>query len=376
MATFNDMPAELRNVLYQELIPTSKSYLLRLPTRNELALFTVSKQIHDESSSYFYQHNHIVINDPSVTTTKNATILPTIADRYLRFLRRLTIHTLTEQGNTPGVRKTAKTIASLAAIGARFEDLNIWIVSPLSHVLNCRVDDSIMTMDHPITVALRQLLDSGVAKTLRIKLKNSWFAPGVTHTLHTPPGSRLELLVTNTPTTDLGFLERPLTGRYSSTHLTAFGLGDVDVFSCSTDTASECSTPSFLPSSCSSALSNLETFSVTSFEMSSEDEVEKDERSESSDERDTSEAPFFTDDDIEDWQASAQEFEHDDLTDIQDEDLDVDEEMEDVPEGDIQALFNNLEETTHHFANEDDVTYMTNFAPDLLLSRHQLGHLV
>jgi hypothetical protein len=57
------------------------------------------------------------------------------------------------------------------------------------------------------------------------------------------------------------------------------------------------------------------------------------------------------------------------------DDLDGDEDMEDVQREEIQAIVRNMNETAHHIANDDDVTYMTNFAPDLLLSRHHLGHL-
>ncbi|KAF1850386.1 uncharacterized protein K460DRAFT_252641, partial [Cucurbitaria berberidis CBS 394.84] len=368
MAKFNELPAELRNVLYAGLLRNSH------PAGNELAIFMVSKQIHEESTSYFYQHNNIAIYAPS-TTTGAATILPPIADKYIQFLRRLTIYTLTGQARTPSVQKAATTIASLAAIGTQLDELSITIMSPLSHFLNSRVDDSILDISHPITVALLQLLASGVAKTTCIELKNAWFAPGVAHTLHAKFGSRLRFSISDAHTMDPASLERPLTGRYSSKYLTTLDLSYEDLDSCSIPRTSISSMPSSLPSSVCSALADLDTFSVSSFEMKFENEAAKDELGESSNERDTSEQPFFTDDDIEEWQASTLEFEQEDVDNLQDMDLDVDEEMEDVPQGDVQMFMNNLEETAHHVANTADVTYLANFAPDLLLSRHHLGHL-
>jgi hypothetical protein len=56
-------------------------------------------------------------------------------------------------------------------------------------------------------------------------------------------------------------------------------------------------------------------------------------------------------------------------------DLDGEDEMEDVEQGELDVIMHNMEAIAHHVANDDDVTYMTNFAPDLLLSRHHLHHL-
>jgi hypothetical protein len=53
-----------------------------------------------------------------------------------------------------------------------------------------------------------------------------------------------------------------------------------------------------------------------------------------------------------------------------------DEEMNDVDQEDFEAIVHNLEDIAHHMANNETVTYMTNFAPDLLLSRHQLIHVM
>ncbi|CAO2658360.1 Nn.00g060830.m01.CDS01 [Neocucurbitaria sp. VM-36] len=387
MAKFHEIPAELRNILYSELLMNSGRRSPRQRALNEFALFTVSRQVHDESTSYFYQNGDIAI-DALADATNVATILPPIADKYLQFLRRLTMHTLTGQASMPSVRKVANAITSLASIGADFDELSIWIISPLSHLLNSRVDDSIMEIDHPIIVALRRLIASGVAKTIRLRLKNTWFAPGVAQALYTENRSRLEIFVSDAHTTDLSSLERPLTGRYSSTHLSALSLDHEDINSCSASGSSSGSTPSSLPSSICSAFADLDAFSVSSFELSAADAAEKHERgqSESADAHDEmDEVTFFTDDDIEEWQASTQDLDHARLdensnrnVDLNDDDGDgdADEEMEDVPQDVIEAIIGNMEEMEHHVANEADVTYMANFAPELLLTRHHLGHLV
>jgi len=370
MAGFNDLPAEIRNIMYEKLLKGES--LAQHRKFNELAMFTVSKQLHHESSSYFYQHNNIAVDAPS-NATDTATVLPPIADRYLRFLKRLTVHTSVGQPTLPGTVKVAAAIAALSTAGVRLEELNLIISSPLSHLLNSRVDDSIMDSTHPITWAIRDVLRSGVTKTLRIQLENVWFAAGIAQALRTTFDSRLEFYINGTPAEDTSLLERALTGRYTSTHLTTLGLNyeNISNNSCS-NLSSPLSSPTSLASSLCSAFGDLETFSVSSYELSSDE----DEAAEGKDEADEDEQPFFTEDDIEEWSASTQEAEEGQ----EDQELGAvddtgDEEMEGVQQDDIEAIMQNLQEAAHHVANGDDVTYMTNFAPDLLLSRHQLGHL-
>lgn len=378
MARFNDLPAELRNIMYGELFSSESQSRHR--TRNELAILTVSKQLHIEGSSYFYQNSEFTIIAPSPASDA-ATIFPPIADRYLRYLRRLTIYTSTGQADLPRTRRVAGALANFTIIGANFNELNISISSPLSHLLNSRVDDSTIDINHPIAVALLKVLKSGVAKILRIELENACFGLGVTHALQTASRTQVQLLVNNVPSTDLTLLERPLTGRYSSTHLTCLGLGEehiADIYS--DDAASVVSTPSLLPSSLCSAFTDLDTFSVASFELRSDpaEAPGTDFAESTTPEASMTEQAFFTEDDIEEWSASTQE----DSTGTKPEmlgemdDADGDDDMEDIQQDDIQVIMHNMEEATHHFANSDDVTYMTNFAPNLLLSRHHLSHLV
>jgi hypothetical protein len=377
MARFSDLPAEVRNIMYDELLSGESQSKRR--AQNELAMLTVSKQLHIEGSSYFYQNNEITIDAPGPRSDA-ATILPPIADKYLPFLRHLTIYTSTGQADLPTTCKVAGAIANLATVGADFHALNIFIASPLSHLLNSRADDSIMDADHPIAIALLKVLQSGVAKFVRIELKNAWFGLGVTHTLLSAPSTQVEFYNNGAHTMDLSLLERPLTGRYSSTHLTSLGLGNESVADiCLDDTNSVISTPSSLPSSLCLAFANLDTFSVASFEFCSDPaEAAELEFVESTTSEAVAELPFFTDDDIEEWSASTQEDspEKEAVMLGEMDDVEEDEEMEDMRQDDTRAIMQNMEDAASHVANNDDVTYMTNFAPDLLLSRHHLGHLV
>ncbi|KAH7069616.1 hypothetical protein BKA63DRAFT_86010 [Paraphoma chrysanthemicola] len=371
MARFIDLPPECRNSLYHELLGSEIQPQRRIP--HELAMLTVSKQIHEESSSYMYQNNNIVIDAPS-DATESATILPPISDRYLRYLRTLTIQAFAGPGILQRTRKVATAIASLASIGARFTALTFLFTSPLSHLLTSRVDDTVMDQTHPITAALRSVLESDVAEVVRIQLDHVWFAPGVARHLKSDFGARVEFTVNGNHAHDMETLERPLTGRYSSTHLVVLGLDAVDVGM----TPAPKSTPSSPPSSLCSAFADLDTFSVTSFEWSSDEEGSqfKDFDDESAQgQADAAEQPFFTEDDIEEWSAATEGHKEEDELGIRD-DAGEDEEMDDVQQEEILAIMRNMEENAHHVANEHDMTYMANFAPDLLLSRHHLGHLV
>jgi hypothetical protein len=376
MARFTNLPPELRNTVFDNLL-TSEGRLQHLD-QYTLAMFTVSKRLHEESSSYFYQHNAIVVDVPSAATD-TATVLPPIADKYLCFLKQLTVQTFVSHATLHRTHKTAAALVALSCIGANFDELNVLIKSPLSHILNSRVDDSTLHSAHPITLAIRKVLESKVTKTFRIQLQDAWFAPGVARVLQADFGSRVEFYRNETHTQDAQSLERSLTGRYSSTHLTNLDLDMDNAMDTSNDedSASPISTPSTSRSSLGSPFVDLDTFSISSFGMGSND-CEKEDLYVSVANHDTSEAPFFTEDDIEEWSASTEEQhgidEGDDLEDL--EDLDGDDEMEDVEQEDIDAIMRNMEAIADHVANEDDVTYMANFAPDLLLSRHHLDHLV
>jgi hypothetical protein len=362
MTNFVDvLPAEVRNRLYKQLMTEENT------SSNALALFTVSKQVHQEASSFYYQNNAVTINTPS-TSTGAATILPPVADRYLRYLKRFTLHALAGQSNMPRTRKVAAAIASLSCIGAQFSELSIVVTSSLSQVLNARVDDSVLEDNHPITEAIRIVLRARVAKTFRLYMQNTWFAPGVARNLQTTFGSQVEFYERETRCHDMSSLERSLIGRYSSMHLTSLGLGDENTTATNYDNSST-STPSSLRSSLGSAFSELDSFTVTSWESGLDEAEAKAGGDSSMDDDDAGEPSFFTDDDLEDWSASTttghDDDDHDEvLGDL--DDLDEDEEMEDVSQEDILDVMNNLQEIANHQANEEDIEYMVNFAPHFL----------
>jgi hypothetical protein len=364
MTNFVDvLPAEVRNRLYEQLMTEENT------SSNALALFTVSKQAHQEASSFYYQNNAVAIDTPSPSIGA-ATILPPIADRYLRYLKRFTLNALAGQSNMPRTRKVAAAIASLSCIGAQFSELSIVVTSSLSQILNARVDDSVLEDAHPITEAIRTVLRAKVAKTFRLYMQNTWFAPGVARNLHTTFGSQVEFYERETRCYDMSSLERSLIGRYSSMHLTSLGLGDENTTAADYDNSSA-STPSSLRSSLGSAFSDLNSFTVSSWEMGLDKGDAQAGSDSSMNDDDAGEPPFFTDDDIEDWSASTmEEYDDDDeevLGDLDDlDDLDEDDEMEDVSQEEILDVMCNLQEIANHEANEDDIEYMVNFAPEFL----------
>ncbi|KAL6710319.1 hypothetical protein ACN47E_009265 [Coniothyrium glycines] len=371
------LPAELRNNLYSMLLHDDATTSVGQASSNLHALFVVSKQLHNESSSYFYQHNVATV-DVSSEASYNATLLPPIPDTYLRYLRRIIVHVPTGQASMLPTRKAAQVITSFTNIAPNLEEVTIVISGRSSNLLNSRVDDSILDKHHPITMALWQLLSSNTVKLVRLEMTNSWFATGVAHTFVQQFGAKLQFVNSMAGSIELTALEKPLTGRYSNVYLYALGLDDDDI-ACSNlkPLDSSVSPSSTFPSSIYSALSNLDTFSVSTSEPASEYEMQ--EQKLKSGPGDDSNEPFFSQDDIEDWQCSTQDFDGSDTGDtIEMDDLDdsVDEDMEDIPVEDVKAIIHNLEQAAHDKACADDVTYLTNFAPDLLLARHQLGHLV
>jgi len=380
MPEFFSMPAELRNAVYGQLLEGGDP---RHQVHKNFGLFTVSKEIHDESTSYFYQHNAMAI-DVSSPATHTATILPPIADKHVRYLRWLSVYATTAEAHSSRQQKVANTIASLAAIGAKFEHLHICIQSSLSKLVNSRVDDSVFRIDHPITVALRQLLESGVAKIVSLEMCNTWFTPDVAQKLQAQYGTRLQFFSSSEQMVDPRTLERALTGSYVSTHLTGLGLDDEAIADAHCphvpSNSSTLSTPSSLVGCVASAFADLDTFSATAFGLGQDklaDGHDSDETSEGEEEA------FFSMEDVEEWEASTQEQGPDKFDDCQDIDLndnneddDEDEEMAEISEEEIDAIMGNMEETAHYTANDADMSYMINFAPALLLRRHKLGDSV
>ncbi|CAN9088926.1 unnamed protein product [Alternaria alternata] len=370
MRMFNDLPAEVRNTIYGQLL--DRCHPQQTPAVS--ALFGASKQIGQESASYFHQHNAFTITAAS-PPNDSATILPPIADKWIRYLRRLAVYATISGANSERERNIASTIASLAITGAKFEDLYIRIDSSLSKLANSCVDDSILYAQHPITLALRRLLNANVADVIRLELHGVWFAPGIGQALHAQYGNQLQFVAGEKPVMNPSVLERFLTGSLASSHLVKLGVDDEVIaksYSCGDDSTP--STPSSLPTSVCSAFQDLDMFSVTSFDLGSDTTADNEESKE-----DTNGSSFFAGIDIEEWEASTQAADEESQAqpDMElDEDEDDDDEMEEVSHDEMDAIMGNMEDMAQHMANDIDMSYMTNFAPDLLLRQHNLSHLI
>jgi hypothetical protein len=365
MKTFNDLPAEVRNTIYGQLL--DRCHPQQTPAVS--ALFGASKQIGQESASYFHQHNAFAITAAS-PPNDSATLLPPLADKWIRYLRRLAVHATISGANSARERNIASTIASLTITGAKFEDLYIRIDSSLSKLANSCVDDSILYAQHPITLALRRLLDANVADVIRLELHGVWFAPGIGQALYAQYGNQLQFVAGEEPVIDPSVLERFLTGSLASSHLVKLGVDDEVVaksYYCSNDSTP--STPSSLPTSVCSAFQDLDMFSVTSFDLGSDTTADNEESKEDS--------SFFAGIDIEEWEASTQAADEESQAQPDMElDEDDDDEMEEVSQDEMDAIMGSMEDMAQHMANDIDMSYMTNFAPDLLLRQHNLSHLM
>ncbi|OAL54772.1 hypothetical protein IQ07DRAFT_276627 [Pyrenochaeta sp. DS3sAY3a] len=358
MKTFTTIPAELRNEVYERILSKDGREVIAG------AIFRVNRQVHREATSYYYENGNFFVETPT-SNTPGATILPPIADKYLRYLRNLSVYATTGQGSMQNVQDAASTIATLPAIRARFNKLTIVIWSRLSNLLNSRVDDSVMDWYHPITVALRGVVASGVARQVVVDLRGAWFAPGVVNQLQSQAITPLDFYRSGAPCFDPNDLQRTLSGRFASTHLTALGVDNAHM-----EPPSPGPGPS--PSPVSSSLSTLDTFSVSSFSLGNDDGLSAGASSSGLSEPDV---PFFDEEDIQEWEEGAEEDEdvemgmeeeedeeEEDLEEFRDEDL----EMEEVPQAEADAIMANMYEVEQMLANERDISYMVNFMPELL----------
>lgn len=371
------MPAEIRNMIYEPLLSQSHSQntVERLRSNNAFSLFTVSKQIHDETTSYFYQNNNIKIYTPS-QTTETATILPPIADRYLRFLGRVRVLATIATAESTTHTKVAGTIASLANIGAKFEDVHIFINSSLSRLVNKMVDDSILDADHPIIVALQKLLGSGVAEVVRLSLPGAWLTPSVAQHLKSQYGDRILFIGRDGSPCDAACIEKSKTGVHVTRHMATLGLDKEAMEHAYSDDEDEFDqpTPSSVPSSFGSALADLDTFSVTRYETSPEDAKNDDSTGDSA-----GGDSFFSEADLEEWATSGENGVQEEPSQPEDVDVDddeLDEELDDMSDDGFDTIMGNMDDMAHHIANEADITYLVNFAPELLQVGHNLDHLM
>ena len=246
------------------------------------------------------------------------------------------------------------------------------------------LDDSVLDHNNPIIIALRTLLDCGVAKTVRLHLRGVWFTPFVVFGLQNQYRDCLLFVDENGSPLDTSLVQRHSTGIYAATHMTGFGLAkEVASALSSPDCISAPAVPSSISSSLGSAFADLDMFSVPDFEREWDDA----QANESKDESMTGDS-FFFGADIEEWEATTQDFGQQQQLDSSDlEDMDMgynfddamdeeDAEIDNMEQEDFEAMLGNMEDVAHHIGNEADITYMANFAPELLIARHQLGHVI
>ncbi|KAH6629222.1 hypothetical protein C7974DRAFT_472073 [Boeremia exigua] len=322
MAVFTDLPSEMRNSIYDMLL---------IGPAPSLGVLGTSRLIHGEAASYYYQNNAFEVS----LMSQSETLLPPIPDRYLKYLRRLTINVCLTSSR---VHDSARRIEALANTGATLASLTINLISRTSRVLSNRVDDNVLSEDHPIALALHHLLSSSVAQSMRVNLEGVWFAPGLATKLLNEFEGTLEVLTT------LSSLERALVGQKTQTHLRAL---DIDTEAATDRLPSPPASPS--PSDLSTALSELDQFSPMEFFDEYTEEVEVD-----------AEADLLIDEPM--FDAHDNEEGHEE--ELTEEDDVADEEMEDIDN--FEAILGGLGEIAQQRANEADISYMTNFAPEML----------
>ncbi len=331
MAAFIDLPPEMRNSIYGLLLTGST------PDLNVLA---TSRLLHEEASSYYYQNNVFAIDLPCVERMSDR-LLPTIPNPSLRYLRYLTINLCLSTSMALQI-DSARYIDALADSCPTLISVTINLTSNLSRLLSARVDDMVLSKSHPLTVAIQHLLSSTTIQSVRIDLGGVWFAPHLATRLTSQFEGRLEIHTSKSSP------ERALLDYTTHTHLHDFGL---DTKEAEIVYSLPFAAPS-TPASLSSALSELDHFSLTEFL----DKEFKDEPWEVKSEKVDS---VFNDPDF-DMQDELDGIEEE----LTEEDDVADEEMENID--DLSAILENLGDAMQRAASEADVCYMTNFAPEML----------
>lgn len=222
------LPAEIRNIIYD------RTFHGDISNADTLALTRTSKQLHLEAGSRFYANNPFVVSIPGPSVS-GATILPPINDRYLPFLKDLGAELSAGCATRPRVQEAATAITQLTTIGAKFDKISFLIQFPpeLSFFLQDRCDDPVLDKSHPITTALKHLLDSGVSKVVRIWMHGAWFAPGLAAEIKARYGSRLKFMLINeehkmVELSDPAVYEKALIGCCSCTPFKIFGKTEDD----------------------------------------------------------------------------------------------------------------------------------------------------
>lgn len=339
------LPPELRNSVYSMLLAGSTP---------SLSVLSVNKLLHEEAVSYFYQHNAFTIDLGGRGEIPTATILPPIPDRYIRYLRHLTV-TIRLGTSTALHMDCARRIEALSRSGVRLASLTVKLASDTSRFLAPRVDDTVLAAPHPLTRALHHLLVSSTTTSTCIALDSVWFAPSLAAALQSEFEGRLDI-VSSSPASAV---ERELRGFEAHSHLHALGLDGDEAqqnprWCVSLDS----------PAEVGSALSDLDQFSpMEFFESLAEGEGEGVEGEEG--DVCTYAGKMERVDSVFDGLGLDEGWDSEENEELLTEEDDVeDEEMMDVD--DLEAILESLEEEAQYKACEMDVCYMTNFAPEML----------
>ncbi|KAF3039067.1 hypothetical protein E8E11_002600 [Didymella keratinophila] len=334
MASLFDLPPETRNNIYGWLLTDSSTNLTTL---------TASRLLHEEAASYFYQNTDVDISLMDVATS-HATILPPFPERYLKYPRVLTVDVRLGHGSVR-IREQAKRLTAMADYCTSLTSLTLSFASTASTVVSSTLDEYVLHASHPLTLALRHLLSSGPTRSVRVNLERVWFAPGILDQLM----SKRNLKVSTTESS----IERPMYGQENEDHLHELGLGSQEIED-TEDLHSEDFDGAFpsMPSSLNTALSELDYFSPTQHLDNIPDFADDEHSKPSSDE-------MMFDVDVLD------EGSEEELT--EDDDIDDDEEMEEIEEiDDIENIVDNLVQVHQQRLTDEDICYMTNFAPNML----------
>jgi len=330
MASLFDLPPETRNNIYGWLLIDSSP---------NLSTLTASRLLHEEAASYFYQNTDVDISLMDVATS-HATILPPIPDRYLKYPRVLTVDVELGYGAVR-IREQAQRLTAMADHCTSLTFLTLNLVSTTSIVVSSTLDEYVLHASHPLALALRHIPSSGPTRSVRVNLERVWFAPGILDQLM----SKRNLKVSTTESS----IERPMYGHKTQDHLREFGLGSQE-FEDAEDLQSENYDGVFpsMPSSLNTALSELDYFSPT---------------------QDLDNIPDFADDEHSKLSFDEMMFDmhaldkgsEEELT--EDDDV-VDEDMEEID--DIEGIVDSLVHIHQQRLTDEDVCYMTNFAPNML----------
>ncbi|KAF1925115.1 uncharacterized protein M421DRAFT_94936 [Didymella exigua CBS 183.55] len=330
MASFFDFPPETRNSIYGLLLTNSTPCL---------DMLTASRLLHEEAAPYFYYNNDLAI-DLTDASSPGASILPPIPDKCLSYSRVLTIN-LKLGYIRPCMQ--AQCLTGLASHCASLTILTLNFTSTASKIVSSTTDECVLDASHPFTLALQHILSSRAS--VRVNLNGVWFAPSLVDKLRSE-GS-LEVVTCESST------ERAMHGQKTRDHMRDLGLDMQDLEDAGNLQPSAYDDIfSSMPSSLSSALSDLDSFSPTNYLGKDLEDVK--------DYEEGRESVAFTDEPMFDM-VRLGEGSEEVLT--KDEDFD-DEEMEDIY--DIEAIVDKLQKIAYQRLHEMDVSYMTNFAPNML----------